>query len=492
MTLELNLQRRDPKTGRVIVERETFDPRALGIVIVDLWNWHWCKTATQRVGAFVPRMNKALECARTMGIQVIHCPTDGAVSYVGTPPRERAIAIPQLPVPERKMRRWPKTRGGDCMCGPGIGCLTNFGWGAMCPLLELDDRDLICVGDGELYSTLKHLGLTDLIYMGVHTNCCILAREEGLCSMDARGFNVMLARDVTDGLTEYDPSRGYTPDDGTAEVVAQIEQTFCPSINIAEEFRRMGLWRDEWIVDTVRISPWGVKDRPHEFEKSVTVTLTNPWQQDAEIRYTLDGTEPTAKSKLYDEPFRFSKSAFVRAAAFRDGRSVSLEATGSFARLPRKPRMPDVHLSELEPIHATFPDYKPNMPKKNKSCVRTQLKLRDVKYEKGMGVHAPSHLVYELKPEYDRFVGLAGVDEAPMLELYGFGTASRPTIVFRVFVDGLLAAESPVMRIQHEPWRFDVTIPPGSRLISLVATDAGDGNRLDLGDWVNAGFVLRR
>ena len=59
--LELALQRRDPKTGKVVVTKATLDPSKIGVVVVDLWNFHWCKTAAERVGALVPRMNRTLE-----------------------------------------------------------------------------------------------------------------------------------------------------------------------------------------------------------------------------------------------------------------------------------------------------------------------------------------------------------------------------------------------------------------------------------------------
>ena len=53
---------------------------------------------------------------------------------------------------------------------------------------------------------------------------------------------------------------------------------------------------------------------------------------DCEIRYTLDGTRPTAASSLYTEPFEVSSSGPVRAVALRDGRSspriAELELTG--------------------------------------------------------------------------------------------------------------------------------------------------------------------
>jgi NPCBM/NEW2 domain len=47
-------------------------------------------------------------------------------------------------------------------------------------------------------------------------------------------------------------------------------------------------------------------------------------------------------------------------------------------------------------------------------------------------------------------------------------------------------------RIQSLAWRFDVAIPEGAKMISLVAMDAGDGSREDFADWANAGFVLKR
>ena len=48
------------------------------------------------------------------------------------------------------------------------------------------------------------------------------------------------------------------------------------------------------------------------------------------------------------------------------------------------------------------------------------------------------------------------------------------------------------MRISFEPWRFNVKIPAGAKLISLCATDAGDGSKQDLGNWVNVGFVRKQ
>jgi hypothetical protein len=48
------------------------------------------------------------------------------------------------------------------------------------------------------------------------------------------------------------------------------------------------------------------------------------------------------------------------------------------------------------------------------------------------------------------------------------------------------------MRVVSPAWRFDVPIPEGARIISLVAMDAGNGSREDFANWANAGFIVRK
>ena len=114
------------------------------------------------------------------------------------------------------------------------------------------------------------------------------------------------------------------------------------------------------------------------------------------------------------------------------------------------------------------------------------------RYAKGYGMRAPAYLRYDLKPEWSRFVALAGVDDNMLAHELGRSIAMYPSVVFKVFIDGRLAAESPVTRISQAPWRFDVPIPPGARQIVLVCDDAGSRSPYDLGNWVEAGFVLEK
>lgn len=84
-----------------------------------------------------------------------------------------------------------------------------------------------------------------------------------------------------------------------------------------------------------------------------------------------------------------------------------------------------------------------------------------------------------------------GIDDYTGTHNWGKEVAQYPSVVFKVFIDGQLVAESPVMRNGHWTWSFDITIPENSRLINLVATDNGDGHAYDYANWVNAGFVVK-
>ena len=99
-------------------------------------------------------------------------------------------------------------------------------------------------------------------------------------------------------------------------------------------------------------------------------------------------------------------------------------------------------------------------------------------------MRAPGYLRFDLKPQYDRFVALAGVDDNMLDHELGRNIALHPSMIFKVFIDGRLAAESPVMRISQEPWRFDVQLPSGSRQIVLASRRPARAVSAQLGNWV--------
>lgn len=147
--------------------------------------------------------------------------------------------------------------------------------------------------------------------------------------------------------------------------------------------------------------------------------------------------------------------------------------------LPPRPPLPDMHISDLKPLKATVGWG--GSARANRSIRGRPLSIAGTRYEKGMGVHASSELVYALDPGYHRFVAVVGIDD-------GKRDDPRASVVFEVYADEKRIARSPVMR-PAAWWSIDATIPGGSKRIRLIVTDAGDGIASDHADWAEAGFV---
>jgi len=89
----------------------------------------------------------------------------------------------------------------------------------------------------------------------------------------------------------------------------------------------------------------------------VTMTCNAPT---ADIRYTLDGSEPTRRSPLYTEPFLLKQAAMVRARAFSPKGTDAAGATAMFLA-PPQPIVEDfegVAVGEPTPNATTFEDEK--------------------------------------------------------------------------------------------------------------------------------------
>ena len=264
--LTLNLQRRDPATGAVILQKEEVDPKCVGVIAVDVWNFHWCKTATMRVDAIVPRLNYALEAARGLGMTVMLCPSDVVDNYVGFPQREAVLALPKIAIPLLVPVSCPPVPdAGGCACGHER-CAVNYGWDGMHPGLRIGAADLMPDTQAEVYAICKQRGLTHLIYTGFHTQVCLLGKPMGLKAMKSAGLQCVLARDMTDAHPGYDPARDFTPDLNTAQVIEHFEKYLAPTIHFQEELTRLGKWDTSRVLDPVRLAPWGTPLRPHLFE----------------------------------------------------------------------------------------------------------------------------------------------------------------------------------------------------------------------------------
>ena len=159
----------------------------------------------------------------------------------------------------------------------------------------------------------------------------------------------------------------------------------------------------------------------------------------------------------------------------RRGRVLTGPATAEGDRPPA----PDLRLDDLTPDRASTGFGK---VRAGKNGAGGPLGLGGDVYERGLGVHAPSEVVYTLRPGDRRFVARAGIDD----QQYGHGS-----VTVEVYIGDRRALASPLIRGGDTPFNVDVAIAPGDagKPFRLVVTDGGDGHDWDLTDWVDAGFV---
>jgi len=173
----------------------------------------------------------------------------------------------------------------------------------------------------------------------------------------------------------------------------------------------------------------------------------------------------------------------------KSGAPTSVKATTPADPSPGPvPPAPDIHLSDLQPQEATAGF---GQVQKDKSSAGTPLSINGERFERGIGTHAESTITYALKPEYRRFVAVAGLDDNQRREKDG----SVEFIVRIVREDRTTAeaARSPKLRWDKAArWHFDIPISSGARSIQLIVKDAGDGIRCDHADWANAGFSTKQ
>src|SRR5882724_10867761 len=94
-TLNLRFRRRGNKVPEGTLR---WDVAQTAIIICDMWDAHSCSLSAQRVAAMAPRMNQVISTARSLGVLIVHAPSDTMKFYEGTPWRERMQRAP-LPAP---------------------------------------------------------------------------------------------------------------------------------------------------------------------------------------------------------------------------------------------------------------------------------------------------------------------------------------------------------------------------------------------------------
>ena len=480
--VRLNLQSRDPSTGQILETARDLKSRQIGVVVMDMWSYHWCLTCAERAAAIVPRMNHALEAARELGMTIVFTPTSAIAGHEKSPQRLAARTLPDAPWPELKAVPYPDCgykNAFSCRCGPGIDCPRNWGGDSMNPDLEVGADDFIAWGSREMWNIVNHRNLEQLIYIGIAADICVLGKGEGMVPMTRLGVPCVLARDLTD-------TDSYPPKEALEHTLRVIETDFAATIDFAATLGELGYETDA-SQEMVQIRPWGRIDRPYLFEGRLQVHLEASASLGSEIRYTLDGRQPNSESIRFLGPLTLNEETMLRVQAFRDGAPVGLQSRAYFVPRPAEPPRPTLRLWELEPTRIDYSDEESEWHVPARTWGVT---MRGQDYFQGITLHAPGSIEFSIPKGATHFVALGGADDAPKGRFNAQFLGQYPSVTLEVWVDGNKLAESPTMRMGQKPWPFEVSLDESAKVLRLVVTDAGNGERLDIGNFVRSGFVI--
>jgi nicotinamidase-related amidase len=235
--LTLTMRSRAKDAPQKVVENTVeWNASKTALIICDMWDDHWCKSASRRVGEMAGPMNEVVQKARAKGLLIVHAPSSVVDFYKDTPQRKYAQGVPfaKAPITLSNKDRW-----GTKWCWPdssleGVLPIDDSDMGCSCAEPKCEIREAWT----RQIKTIEIVGgdaiIENVILCGVHLNMCVLGRPFGIRQMVKVGKNVALLRDLTD--TMYNPQRppGVDHFTGTDLVVKHVEQFWCPTLTSAD------------------------------------------------------------------------------------------------------------------------------------------------------------------------------------------------------------------------------------------------------------------
>jgi len=337
----------------------------------------------------------------------------------------------------------------------------------------------------QLVSTSRHVtqGAVDVVELGWDARTRTLTGRSKVVGEDPYELRVTVPR--VDGKSFRLAEAGLSEADANAGVKARVSQAGpCVRVTLESRESREVAWH--LTFESVRAKhdePLKVTALRAEAASPCGVALT--WEGAGAALYRVsrsDGPTIEIGQPEYADADVAPDTAYtytVVAIGWDGKESAEAAVSVRTPAPPPPPPPPDVHISDLKPLKATVGWGGPAKP--DRSIGRRPLSIAGTRYEKGMGVHAPSELVYGLEPGYVRFVAVVGIDDEKRDD-------PRASVVFEVYADKKRLARSPIMR-PAAVWFMNAAIPAGSKRLRLIVTDAGDGIACDHADWANAGFI---
>jgi nicotinamidase-related amidase len=228
-------------------EAVQWNPQRTALIVVDMWDDHWCRGAADRVVEMAGPLNEFVAKARDAGVLVVHAPSTCVDFYKETPARRRAIEAPYAkpPMELASEQRWgtawdypdePREPpmpidDSDMGCDCAVKCEISAPWKRQIAAVTIDDeRDAVTDNGQELVNLFAERSVDNVIICGVHLNMCVLGRPFAIRQLVKMGKNVVLVRDLTDTMYNHEMAPHVDHFAGTDLVVEHVEKYWCPTI----------------------------------------------------------------------------------------------------------------------------------------------------------------------------------------------------------------------------------------------------------------------
>lgn len=109
------------------------------------------------------------------------------------------------------------------------------------------------------------------------------------------------------------------------------------------------------------------------------------------------------------------------------------------------------------------------------------ISIGGTQYQKGLGVHAESEIVYDLSDgDYEQFRAFIGMDDE---------VGNAGSVVFEVWVDGVLSYQSGTLTGADTAQYVSINLNPNNYELKLIVTGAGNGVGSDHASWGDAKLI---
>ena len=229
------------------IESVNWKTHETAVVVCDMWDRTICKSAERRVVELAPLINEFIISMRSRGVLIIHAPSSVTNFYENSPQRklakEAAFVKAYVPInwndPEEFEGVYPVDDSD--WCDDSLKCPVaeieasgKYPWTRQIASIEIMPEDAISDDGQEIYNLMESRGVKNVFEVGVHLNRCVLGRPFGIRQMVKFGKEVVLIRDLVDGL--YDPRQFpfVSHEEGVGLLVRHVEKYWCPSVESTE------------------------------------------------------------------------------------------------------------------------------------------------------------------------------------------------------------------------------------------------------------------